>query len=67
MLSLILDYQKKGQAALAAGADLSRVSGLAVRERIGRAKYIPEDNIAEFDKIEAELSDQMGALTEGGI
>ena len=41
------------------------MAGLPVRERIGRAKYIPEENIKDFDKIESELSDQMSALTEG--
>ena len=67
MLSLILDYQAKGQVALEKGADLSQVTGLAVRERIGRAKYIPEDELAQFDKIESELSDQMAQLGEGGV
>ena len=51
--------------ALDAGADLSKVTGLKVRERIGRAKYIPEEDIRDFDSIESELSDQMSALTEG--
>ncbi len=65
MLSLILDYQNKGQAALARGAELSRVSSLPVRERIGRAKYISEDELKQFDAIEAELNAQMQSLTEG--
>ena len=67
MLRLLLDYYHRGQAALDAGADLSRVTGLPVRERIGRAKYIPEDRLQEFDAIETELMDQMGALAEGGL
>ena len=54
------------QKALDAGADYSKVIALPVRERIGRAKYIPEEEIREFDKIESELSEQMAALTEGG-
>ncbi len=66
MMGLILDYYKKGLAALDAGADFSKVTSLPVRERIGRAKYIPEDEIAQFDKIETELNEQMGALTEEG-
>ena len=66
MLSLILEFQNRGEAALDAGADYSRVIALPVRERIGRAKYIPEEEIREFDKIESELSEQMAALTEGG-
>ena len=66
MLSLILEFQNRGEAALDAGVDYSKVIALPVRERIGRAKYIPEEEIREFDKIESELSEQMAALTEGG-
>ena len=65
MLRLIIQYLERGSAALDAGADLSKVTGLKVRERIGRAKYIPEEDIRDFDSIESELSDQMSALTEG--
>ena len=43
MLRLIIQYLERGSAALDAGADLSKVTGLKVRERIGRAKYIPEE------------------------
>ena len=66
MLGLILSYHNLGQEALAKGAPLSKVANLPVRERIGRAKYIREDALSEFDGIEAELSEQMASLTEGG-
>ena len=67
MLRLILQYGEKGRAALDGGANLSQVLNLPVRERIGRAKYIREEDMAEFNKIESELSSQMGALlAEGG-
>jgi len=66
MLGLILSYHNLGQEALAKGAPLSKVANLPVRERIGRAKYIREDALREFDGIEAELSEQMASLTEGG-
>ena len=67
MLRLILQYGEKGRAALDGGANLSQVLNLPARERIGRAKYIREEDIAEFNKIESELSSQMTALlAEGG-
>ena len=66
MLRLILSYGQRGRAALEAGATLSQVIGLPVRDRIGRAKYIPEDQIARFDEIETELSSQMAALVDEG-
>ncbi len=66
MLRLILEYGMKGRAALDAGANLSQIIGLPVRERIGRAKYIPESEIKQFDQIEAELSSQTAALMDQG-
>ena len=68
MLRLILQFGERGRAALDAGVNLSQVLGLPVRERIGRAKYIREAELAQFNAIESELNDQTGALlTEGGL
>ncbi len=66
MLRLILEYGNKGRAALDAGANLSQIIGLHVRERIGRAKYISESDLSQFDQIEAELSSQTAALMDQG-
>ena len=67
MLQLILAFQEKGQQALVAGANLSDVLGLPVRDRIGRAKYIPEDQIkVQFEQIESDLSSQTAALIDQG-
>lgn len=66
MLRLILEYGEKGQMALEAGVNLSDVIELPVRERIGRAKYIPEESLAYFDEIESELAEQTGALINRG-
>ncbi len=66
MLRLIMEFGTKGRAALDAGANLSQIIGLSVRERIGRAKYIPEADLRQFDQIEAELSSQTAALMDQG-
>ncbi|MCE5342225.1 MAG: V-type ATP synthase subunit A [Eubacteriales bacterium] len=66
MMRLILDYYEKGQQALDAGANLSDVIGLPIRERIGRSKYIPEDQKQQFTEIESELSGQIAAISEKG-
>ena len=55
MLRLILEYQEKGNQALDAGANLSDVIALPVREQIGRAKYIPESEMKRFEQIESDL------------
>ncbi|MEA4929795.1 MAG: V-type ATP synthase subunit A [Candidatus Limiplasma sp.] len=66
MLRLILQYYDKGRQALDAGANLSDVLALPVRERIGRSKYIPEDEKAQFNDIENELAGQIAAISEKG-
>ncbi len=66
MLRLILEYGVKAQMALDAGVNLSDVINMPVRERIGRAKYIPEDSLGYFDEIEAELARQASALINRG-
>lgn len=69
MLSLILRWGELGEKALAAGAPLSKITALPVREEIGRAKYTDEKNVtAHYAKIRESLESQMAALCEeGGI
>ncbi len=67
MLKLIIEFYHLGQKALDAGAEFSQVVSLPVRERIGRAKYIPESQLEQLDEILKELGEQMSALmSEGG-
>jgi V/A-type H+/Na+-transporting ATPase subunit A len=66
MMRLILSYYDKGKQALDAGANLSDVINLPVRERIGRSKYIPEDKIMQFTEIENELAGQTAAISDKG-
>lgn len=68
MLSLILSYSKLGHDALKKGASLNGLISLPVRDRIARAKYIKEDELNEFVKIDSELMSQIAQLTdEGGL
>ena len=66
MLRLILLFGDKGAQALDGGANLSQVLSLPVRERIGRAKYIHEEDMAEFNQIESDLNTQIGNLLAEG-
>ncbi len=69
MLSLIIKWGELGEKALAAGAELSKIIAMPIREDIGRAKYTDEKNMtAHFAKIRESLETQMAALCEeGGI
>ncbi len=63
MLKLILDYYHMAQDAVKKDVDLKSIFGVPVREKIGRAKYVPQDQIdKEYDIIEREMSAQMDAL-----
>ena len=66
MLKLIMDYYHLSLQALDQGAELSSLTNLPVRERIGRAKYIPEEQMERFDELDRLLRDEMANLTQGG-
>jgi V/A-type H+-transporting ATPase subunit A len=59
MLRLIIDYYELGLAALEKSAELDAVLNIPAREKIGRSKYIDEDNLAEFDQISKEVKAQL--------
>lgn len=68
MLKLILEFYEQGKRALDSGAEFSEIISLPVRERIGRAKYTPEEELDTLDEIMKEIREQMSSLTtEGGF
>ena len=63
LISLIFSFGDKAKQAVAAGADIQKISELSVRERIGRAKAVPYEKYREeYEKIEAEMTEQMDAV-----
>ena len=64
LMTLILNFYKRGRDALNDGVDIEDIIEIPVRDRIGRAKYIEESNLAEFDVIEKELQEQIQALID---
>jgi Archaeal/vacuolar-type H+-ATPase subunit A len=66
MLKLVLEFYNLGNEALQKGAYLSKINKLPVREKIARAKYIPEERLSEIDAIFGELKQQMDSLTGEG-
>ena len=66
MLCLIKKFHELGNEAVADYAELDDILGCPAKERIGRAKYIEEKDIDEFDGIESELTAQLKALSGGG-
>ncbi len=66
MLKLIKKFYELGNEAVANYADLDDVLNCPAKERIGRAKYLEESSIGQFDDIEEELTVQLKALSLGG-
>ncbi len=57
MMKLILNFHDEAEAAIEKGADVEQVAELPVREKIGRFKYIAEENTdAEFSRLSVEIS-----------
>ena len=62
LLRLIFSFEDKSRRALERGAAIEEMAELPVREKIGRAKALPNDSYApEFEKIEAELESELEA------
>lgn len=57
IIKLILAFNDEALDAITKGADIEVISELPVREKIGRFKYVPEENTDnEFDKLLTEIS-----------
>ncbi len=64
MMNLVLEYFDISSEGLKKGADIEKLASLPVREKIGRYKYVPNDNLQnEYDNIITELHRQVDALT----
>ena len=65
MLKLIHINYQKSQEALAADASFAKIISIPAHERIGRIKYVPEEQVeAEYEAIVAELDKELTELTE---
>ena len=65
ILKLIYDFNRLGGEALNGGADYNALINLPVREKIGRSKYIAEENIADIDAISEELTSTLKGMMNG--
>ena len=63
MMKLILGFNDEAADAVAKGADIEKISALPVREKIGRFKYVAEENTdSEYDKLTTEISSELHDL-----
>jgi len=55
MLKIILEFYALAKKKLKEGTDFNEIVKLPVREKISRLKYVEEDKLQEFDKVQEEL------------
>ena len=65
MLKLICEFDALAREAIENYADTSAVLSCSCKERIGRAKYIKEEDLSEFDAILNDMSAELKALAKG--
>ena len=66
LIDLIFTFDEKARLAIEKGADVADIAALPVRERIGRAKAVPErEHAATYAEIKAELEAALEALVGG--
>ncbi|MCI8566441.1 MAG: V-type ATP synthase subunit A [Lachnospiraceae bacterium] len=64
MMKLVLAYYDNSVVALDKGVNVESLVNLAVREQIGRFKYVANDVLSEnYEKIQKELATELGNLT----
>ncbi len=63
MMRLVVSYYVKSKEALEAGAQVKEILNLPIRERIGRYKYVSEEDIdAEYGSVIAGLENELAEL-----
>ena len=68
MLALVLKFYDEGLRGLDSRVYLKEVSEMPVREKIARAKYLPEEELNKIDDISEEITKETDNLiSEGGI
>ena len=68
MLDIVLKFYDEGLRGLENGAYLNEIVAMPVRERIARAKYLPEAELGKIDEIAKELEKEIDELVnKGGV
>ena len=65
LLSMILDYDKLCRAAIEKGAPAAELFGIGTREKIGRAKSVPEDEYVQaYAAMREAMENEINAVVE---
>ncbi len=65
LLSLMLHYNEKAKKALNQGAELEQILNIDAIEGIARAKFIPPEEMEQFDDLEKDIEQQVESAIPG--
>lgn len=66
MLKIIYDFNRYAKQAIEEGVDYDEVISLPEKDKIGRAKYVPESEISTLDEINESINDALKRMISGG-
>ncbi|BER92831.1 V-type ATP synthase subunit A [Thermatribacter velox] len=67
MLSTILVYYQEGMQAIEQGLPLKELLAIPARERIGRMKYVPEEELEKIEQLAEEIRNQIREKLRGEV
>jgi len=65
MLSVIIRYYDRANELLQSSVELSMILSISSLSDIAQMRFIPEESLGEFDKLEAKMMKELGILSEG--
>ena len=65
MLVMIIRFYDKANELLQSNVELSVILSISSLSDVAQMRFIPEENLVEFDKLEAKMMDELGILSEG--
>ena len=67
LLDMVLQYDAVCREAIGSGTDMNKLFNIPARERIGRAKMVPQDEVVKtYDGIIDEMKAEVAEIAEGG-
>ncbi len=63
LLSAILNFHRQGLLAIKRGADINAIISSPLREAIGRARYIKEENIEQISDLLKHIDSELEKLS----
>ena len=67
LLKVILYFYERAKQSLDEGIPISMIKSLKVRDRIARAKYIPENEIAKIEEIMKDTNEELASISSEQI